>query len=111
MWCFVLGCVERLLGLRLCPPDHPSPIFVIFSLIMNGLCIIFAMTGITSDTNLPDNADEFGFDDSKPDTWLGVCLGICAVNILFAGYLYWKFSTMTKNRPGEQAVSGAAAMH
>eukprot|EP01060_Flectonema_neradi_P025275 TRINITY_DN3409_c0_g1_i1.p1 TRINITY_DN3409_c0_g1~~TRINITY_DN3409_c0_g1_i1.p1 ORF type:complete len:349 (+),score=39.96 TRINITY_DN3409_c0_g1_i1:66-1112(+) len=70
----------------LCPENRPSPIFLLFSLLVNILCIIFAIVGL--------NAKKDG-EGGNPDTWLAIVACISGVSIMFAFYLYYRFHKLT----------------
>ena len=90
----------------MCPHDRPSPIFVVFSVGMNILLCVFAFVGLISSPH--ESCDHIdACDPSGLNLWLGVCLGIAAVNMTFAGYLYWKFSHMTAG--ADRVGAGKAA--
>eukprot|EP01059_Diplonema_ambulator_P013245 TRINITY_DN23774_c0_g1_i1.p1 TRINITY_DN23774_c0_g1~~TRINITY_DN23774_c0_g1_i1.p1 ORF type:complete len:311 (+),score=64.44 TRINITY_DN23774_c0_g1_i1:37-969(+) len=75
----------------LCPENKPSPLFVIFSTVMNLLCLLFAVLGLLAKKEHSDVID-YG----PPTMWLGVCIGIAIGNMIFACYLYWRFAHMTE---------------
>eukprot|EP01064_Diplonema_japonicum_P001302 TRINITY_DN10821_c0_g1_i1.p1 TRINITY_DN10821_c0_g1~~TRINITY_DN10821_c0_g1_i1.p1 ORF type:complete len:307 (+),score=72.09 TRINITY_DN10821_c0_g1_i1:41-961(+) len=87
----------------LCPDNKPSPLFVIFSTIMNALLLLFAVLGLTAKKEDP------GPDYDPPMMWLGVAIGIAVVNIIFAVYLYWRFAHMTKPSEEQKNVSAMKA--
>ena len=88
-------------GACLCPEDRPSPIFVIFSFIVNIIPLIIAITGLVGDDkDLPCT--------SKCRMWLGVAIGACAVNLLFALYIYVRF--MNDLRAGSSAGESAGKL-
>ena len=93
------GC--HICGACLCPEDRPSPIFVIFSFIVNIIALIIAVTGLVGDDkDLPCT--------SKCRTWLFVAIGCCAVNLLFAVYIYIRF--MNERRAGSSAGDSAGKL-
>eukprot|EP01063_Lacrimia_lanifica_P016817 TRINITY_DN233_c0_g1_i1.p1 TRINITY_DN233_c0_g1~~TRINITY_DN233_c0_g1_i1.p1 ORF type:complete len:317 (+),score=102.97 TRINITY_DN233_c0_g1_i1:74-1024(+) len=93
------GCVSDFL----CPYDRPSPMFVVFSTIVNALLITFAVLGLTEDSH-ENEAKELGLPENSPDDinmWFIVTLVIGIVNIIFAFYIYYRFSRMTSWREGQ----------
>eukprot|EP01062_Namystynia_karyoxenos_P074983 TRINITY_DN72105_c0_g1_i1.p1 TRINITY_DN72105_c0_g1~~TRINITY_DN72105_c0_g1_i1.p1 ORF type:complete len:315 (+),score=80.08 TRINITY_DN72105_c0_g1_i1:90-947(+) len=90
----------------LCPQNSPSPVFSIFSALMNLLVLLFAGLGLAAGTDFPDNASEFD-DKDKPAQWLGVACGIAVCNMMFACYLYYRFTHMTRGQ-GARGAAGAA---
>ena len=70
----------------LCPDTRPSPIFLLFSVLLNSVSLTYAVIGL--------NAEKDGIG-GNPDTWLAVMAGITGVNVLFAVYLYYRFNTLT----------------
>ena len=89
----------------LCPDNRPSPMFTLFSCIINGVLLLFAVLGLTAGTGDPPSIA----DASWTNTWLGVTMGIAGLNIVFALYLYWKFSRMTSMEGGEGRLGAASA--
>ena len=76
----------------LCPANRPSPIFVIFSALTNVALLVFAVVGLADDAH---GTDGMVTDYAKTNTGLGVFIGIAVLNMVFACYLYRKFSRMT----------------
>eukprot|EP00993_Chasmostoma_nieuportense_P003912 NODE_4605_length_764_cov_26.987441_g4446_i0.p1 GENE.NODE_4605_length_764_cov_26.987441_g4446_i0~~NODE_4605_length_764_cov_26.987441_g4446_i0.p1 ORF type:complete len:193 (+),score=39.57 NODE_4605_length_764_cov_26.987441_g4446_i0:70-648(+) len=69
----------------LCPPDRPSPIFVVFSVLMGGSGMVLAIWTMVTST-CPSNVDR----------WLRVFLVECFLNICFSFYLYKRITFKVK---------------
>ena len=87
-----------------CPANRPSPIFVFFAVLMNGLVILFAIMGLVADNEVGN----VKVDD--PNIWLIIMLIVALINILFSFYIYCRFHTMTSQLPGPDGTNPQAKM-
>eukprot|EP01062_Namystynia_karyoxenos_P018466 TRINITY_DN16886_c6_g1_i1.p1 TRINITY_DN16886_c6_g1~~TRINITY_DN16886_c6_g1_i1.p1 ORF type:complete len:300 (+),score=84.89 TRINITY_DN16886_c6_g1_i1:93-902(+) len=95
-------------GKYMFPEDRPSPIFVMYSCLMNCLVFIFAIVGMVTKVDLPPEAEEGDLENTgQPKLWLGVAMAIAAVNLIFACYVHYRFTHLTRG-PGAKGAASAA---
>lgn len=97
--CKAFDEVGRGCGAVLCPADRPSPLFTLYTFLVNGIgaIIVGAAFGASDSQGTCSNG--------STRTWNYVYLAICAVNCLFAIYVYMRY--VQKLREGHGA-GGAA---
>jgi hypothetical protein len=83
-------------GGLMCPEDRPSPIFTVFSTIINGIMGIMSIAALSG-----------GADDCASSMRTYVIIGIinCVINVIFAFYLYVRFAAKVR----EEATATQAA--
>eukprot|EP01062_Namystynia_karyoxenos_P018169 TRINITY_DN16755_c0_g3_i2.p3 TRINITY_DN16755_c0_g3~~TRINITY_DN16755_c0_g3_i2.p3 ORF type:complete len:379 (+),score=141.99 TRINITY_DN16755_c0_g3_i2:94-1137(+) len=110
------GCAAGL-GACLCPSTMPSPLFILFSGVLNAGLIICAVVGLSADH--PQQVPEPGPNGSQPmplpapdcddpRKWLTGAIAIAAGNIIFTGYLYWRFARLANTQRGAMDASKQA---
>eukprot|EP01065_Artemidia_motanka_P000364 TRINITY_DN10157_c0_g1_i1.p1 TRINITY_DN10157_c0_g1~~TRINITY_DN10157_c0_g1_i1.p1 ORF type:complete len:234 (+),score=53.32 TRINITY_DN10157_c0_g1_i1:60-704(+) len=98
------GCINGCShGMQAClfPSTMPSPLFVIFSVIVNAVMIVCCAVGPSASQDVPEA------DCGSGKTWLRVGTAVAAGNILFAVYLYWRFSRLANSLVGTGSAQRA----